>query len=1018
MTYGWVILAVLVVLGILFFSTSGLTDTTLFLPEECEFYISVICFDYLVKQDEIQLSIVNAAGRAMIVKNIIATSNALEGQCELALDHRGENLRGLPLKDGEKFLFNLNVTTRSSANFEASEDTSNNWNFLSNSILTASAQGEPNTDPDETDPDEIFPHPYYGLPEIFRELGRGVYSNIRKPGGRGRFSGYHVGFVIGDTDLYFNVPARADPRLEKLRVEVTSDSPAYPGPSRECDPDPINALTLSTFCRDRTNTGYRYNPDDPVPDGPGPGTHEEPYGYESLRTSDDSSNHGKYVVDYPIIGIIDHWTTGESNGFIGVARGSKTQTCDTTTPCSIDFKLRIPKRFLGFRHSAPLDHIHDRAIFLSPIEIKVIAEDGAGNEIGIQTYKVITIHPINDPERYESSLRTADFIRLYDIPNSKPTVAFGVEDTSLPDHIKVIRPNPNVPGSTTNVNVQILPPPLDGNGDGSTTIPLTTDIQDLDNNIQTIQIDIELDGTIETIIISTDPDTHNLLGNGVVLLQEGIIFSIDTSIGTNTCYDQIGNALPDQPPSSEGACSQPFSITLPLGIPGDSVVIKITATDSDNEESEPVTPITINPIYSPAFGTITVKKDGADIFVVEDTQTEVEPGDILTIDVEAQDFNGDLATISISSGQSGINFVPPSSVDVSRQSCGDISAWCAGSFTVEIRDTFLGSQITLELNATDAHSTPRMTTELIRIDVTQSQPINNPPEIVVRALKGGSDIFDAHGIQSLDIRPGNIINIKVEAYDTDNDLSTISISQRSAISQRSGINFITPSSVAVDGQGCDAVSNPCFVVFTVEIERSFDVDLGPLRLTVTASDTIDDASEHVAFDITPSIPPSIEIKRIDPDNGQEMDQFIELQSGSDTQVRLLVEFTDSDGNLNMTKRHVSLPALNIDDGDFSFTCDLPPQGQSHGFYTCKAEYDFPVPSDFNKNQIQVIATVEDTNGNMAAKNALFVVGKQGCQHVDLRTKRNSYDLKLIYAWKNSPNINHVITGKLVATSPD
>ena len=1009
MTYGWAILAVLVVLGVLFFS-SGLTDTTLFLPEECEFYISVICFDYLVKQDEIQLSIVNAAGRAMIVKNIIATSDALEGQCELALDHRGENLRGLPLKDGEKFLFNLNVTTRSSANFEASEDTSNNWNFLSNSILAASAQGESNTDPDE-----IFPHHYYGLPEILGELGRGVYSNIRKPEGRGMFSGYHVGFVIGDTDLYFNVPARADPRLEKLRVEVTSDSPAYPGPSRECETDPINALTLSTFCRDRTNTGYQYNPDNLMPDGPGPGTHDEPYGYESLRIPDDSSNHGKYVVDYPDGGIVDHWTTGESNGFIGVARGSKTQTCDTTTPCSIDFVLRLPNRFLGFRYSAQSDHIHDRAVFLSPIEITVIAEDSAGNEIGIQTYKVISIHPVNDPDRPTSSLRRADFIRVYDIPNSKPTVAFGVDqDTSLPDHIKVIRPNPNVLGSTTNVNVQILPPSLDGNGDGSTTIPLTTDIQDLDNNIQTIQIDIEIDGTTETLIISTDPDTHNLPGNGVVLLQEGITFSIDTSSGTNTCYDQIDNALPDQPPISGGACSQPFSITLPPGIPGDSVVIKITATDSNNEESEPVTPITINPIYSPAFGIITVKKDGVDIFVVEDTQTEVEPGDILTINVAAQDLNGDLATISISSGQSGINFVPSSSVDVSSHSCGDISAWCAGSFTVEIHDTFLGSQITLELTATDTHPTPRMTTELIMIAVTQSPRINNPPELVVRALKGRSNIFDAYETQLLDIRPGNIINVEVESYDTDDDLSTLSISSR-----QSGITFLPSSSVDVYGQGCHTASNPCSAVFTVQIERSFDVNLGPLRLTVTASDTIDDTREDVAFYITPPIPPSIEIKRIDSTlNAQEMGHLIELQSGSDTQVRLLVEFTDSDGNLDMTKRHISLPALNINDGAFSFTCDPPLQGQSPGFYTCKAEYDFPVPSDFNKNQIQVIATVEDANGNMAAKNALFVVGKQGCQHVDLGTKRNSYDLKLIYAWKNSPNINHVITGKLVATSPD
>ena len=104
MTYGWAILAVLVVLGILFFS-GNIADTSLFLPEECEFYITVICFDHLVKQDEIQLSIVNAGDRELIVKNIIATSDALEEECHLT-----DAQLGRKLKDGEKFVFKLDQT--------------------------------------------------------------------------------------------------------------------------------------------------------------------------------------------------------------------------------------------------------------------------------------------------------------------------------------------------------------------------------------------------------------------------------------------------------------------------------------------------------------------------------------------------------------------------------------------------------------------------------------------------------------------------------------------------------------------------------------------------------------------------------------------------------------------------------------------------------------------------------------------------------------------------------------------
>ena len=104
MTYGWAILVVIIIIAILF--TSGIIgDPTALIPEKCEFYITVICLDHLVEKDQIQLSLLNIAERDIIVKNVIATSDALEGQCELTGIHMGRTLG-----NGQDFLFQLNRT--------------------------------------------------------------------------------------------------------------------------------------------------------------------------------------------------------------------------------------------------------------------------------------------------------------------------------------------------------------------------------------------------------------------------------------------------------------------------------------------------------------------------------------------------------------------------------------------------------------------------------------------------------------------------------------------------------------------------------------------------------------------------------------------------------------------------------------------------------------------------------------------------------------------------------------------
>ena len=140
MTYGWAILVVLVIVGILFFSGS-FTDPTRFLPEECEFYITVVCLDHLVEKDEIALSVKNEAEREIIVENIIATSDALNGQCELTGIHRGKSL-----KNGDDFLFKLNLTNKATIdqiNADPPESTGISWNLPDDEILLARAAPVP-----------------------------------------------------------------------------------------------------------------------------------------------------------------------------------------------------------------------------------------------------------------------------------------------------------------------------------------------------------------------------------------------------------------------------------------------------------------------------------------------------------------------------------------------------------------------------------------------------------------------------------------------------------------------------------------------------------------------------------------------------------------------------------------------------------------------------------------------------------------------------------------------------------
>lgn len=74
MTYGWALLAVLVVIGALAYL--GILDVETILPERCTFPVPLNCQDHVVNDDDLQLVLLNGAGRGVDVKSIFAESEA------------------------------------------------------------------------------------------------------------------------------------------------------------------------------------------------------------------------------------------------------------------------------------------------------------------------------------------------------------------------------------------------------------------------------------------------------------------------------------------------------------------------------------------------------------------------------------------------------------------------------------------------------------------------------------------------------------------------------------------------------------------------------------------------------------------------------------------------------------------------------------------------------------------------------------------------------------------------------
>ena len=82
MTYGWVILLVLIAVGALFYF--GVLDVSSLARESCDFPSLVACSDFEVAQEGIALSLRNLEGEDMLIRQIRFSSGALRGECALS----------------------------------------------------------------------------------------------------------------------------------------------------------------------------------------------------------------------------------------------------------------------------------------------------------------------------------------------------------------------------------------------------------------------------------------------------------------------------------------------------------------------------------------------------------------------------------------------------------------------------------------------------------------------------------------------------------------------------------------------------------------------------------------------------------------------------------------------------------------------------------------------------------------------------------------------------------------------
>ena len=85
MTYGWALLAVLVVIGALAYL--GVLDVEILLPERCTFAVPLNCDDQVVEGDKLQMVLLNGGGEGIRVRSIIAESEAFKTESSGSADN-------------------------------------------------------------------------------------------------------------------------------------------------------------------------------------------------------------------------------------------------------------------------------------------------------------------------------------------------------------------------------------------------------------------------------------------------------------------------------------------------------------------------------------------------------------------------------------------------------------------------------------------------------------------------------------------------------------------------------------------------------------------------------------------------------------------------------------------------------------------------------------------------------------------------------------------------------------------
>ena len=84
---------------------------------------------------------------------------------------------------------------------------------------------------------------------------------------------------------------------------------------------------------------------------------------------------------------------------------------------------------------------------------------------------------------------------------------------------------------------------------------------------------------------------------------------------------------------------------------------------------------------------------------------------------------------------------------------------------------------------------------------------------------------------------------------------------------------------------------------------------------------------------------------------------------------------------------------------------------------CTRNFTVIIPHQLTNSEITLTATAADSAAVSNPFSKTIIIPREsilGCKHIDLGSGKNEYNLKFVYAWEESPNIDLVVNGELVA----